>query len=316
MQKELVSGALAILLAHYIYKQKSSQERTRKLKPKDERVVIVGCSSGIGKDCALKYASRGAKLVLFARREELLKQVAKECEEAGSPHVEYIAGDVTKENDLKKLADLTQEKLNGVDTVIYCAGMISVRPFLESCGISVKPGNVIEINQEKNEAVDSALSHITTLNYFAAVWTAKLFLPLLISSSVAPNYIVISSMAGKVGAPTRALYAGSKHAIHGFFDSIRVELTPLNVHIGLICPGTVDTDLRHSAVDKSLGDGTIAGSKKNKLSTNQVAERILLASDNREREVYIPSWFGYVAIWAKLIASPIVDWAAAKKYKV
>lgn len=316
MQKELLSGALAILFAHYVYTQKQGQDRKNKLNPKDERVVIVGCSSGIGKDCALKYASRGAKLVLFARREELLKQVAKECQEAGSPIVEYIAGDVTKESDLKKLSILTQEKLQGVDTVIYCAGMISVRPFLESCGIEVKPGNVIELNEEKNEAVDSALLHITTINYFSAIWTAKLFLPMLISSSVSPNYIVISSMAGKVGAPTRALYSGSKHAIHGFFDSIRVELKPLNVHIGLICPGTVDTELRHSAVDKSLGDGTIAGSKKNKLSPNQVAERIVLASDNREREVYIPSWFGYIAIWAKLIASPLVDWAAAKKYKV
>lgn len=316
MQKELLSGALAILLAHYMYKQKQGQERKNKLDPKDERVVIVGSSSGIGKDCALKYASRGAKLVLFARREELLKQVAKECEEAGSSHVEYIAGDVTKESDLKKLSDLASEKLQGADTVIYCAGMISVRPFLESCGITIKPGNIVEINQEKNEAVDSALSHITTINYFAAIWAAKLFLPLLISSSISPNYIVISSMAGKVGAPTRALYAGSKHAIHGFFDSIRVELKPLNVHIGLICPGTVDTELRHSAVDKSLGDGTIAGSKKNKLSPSQVADRIILASDSREREVYIPSWFGYVAIWAKLIASPIVDWAAARKYKI
>ncbi|KAG1061277.1 hypothetical protein G6F42_027722 [Rhizopus arrhizus] len=142
-------------------------------------------------------------------------------------------------------------------------------------------------------------------------------MPLLLNS-VSPNFIVVSSMAGKVGAPTRGLYAGSKHALHGFFDSIRVELSPYNVHIGLICPGTVDTELRQSAVDKSLGvndSSAIAGSKKNKLSPTAVAKRILQASDMREREVYIPAWFGYVALWAKLLASPLVDYAAARKYK-
>jgi short-subunit dehydrogenase len=321
MQKILLASIIAIILAHYITTQKKKQERKNKLNPKEERVIILGCSSGIGKDCAIQYASRGAKLVLFARREELLKQVTKECQDAGSPQVEYLAGDVLNEQDLSKLSDLTIEKLQGADTVIYCAGMISVRPFLESCGIEVEKQDGkynVKIDQKrvKENAVDSALTKITTINYFSAVWAAKLFLPMLISTSISPNYLVVSSMAGKVGAPTRALYSGSKHALHGFFDSIRVELSQYNIHIGIICPGTVDTELRHSAVDKSLGQGTIAGSKKNKLSPSQVAKRIILASDTREREVYIPAWFGYIAIWAKTLASPVVDWAAARKYKV
>ncbi|CAO3653679.1 unnamed protein product [Mucor hiemalis] len=197
--------------------------------------------------------------------------------------------------------------------------MISVRPFLESCGIGVEKKDekfVIEKKEDNREnAMNEAIKKITTINYFSAVWTAKLFLPMLISSSLSPNFIVVSSMAGLVGAPTRALYAGSKFALHGFFDSIRVELNPYNVHVGLVCPGTVDTELRNSAVDKSLGEGVVSGSKKNKLSPNQVAKRIITCSDKREREVYIPAWFGYGAIWAKIIASPLVDWAAARKYK-
>lgn len=319
MQK-VVFSILAIALAHYISKQKKRHERKNKINPKEERVVILGCSSGIGKDCALQYAARGAKLVLFARRKELLEQVQKECQEAGSPQVEFLAGDVMEEGDVERLAVFTQEKLGGIDTVIYCAGMISVRPFLESCGIDIQKNGengkfIIEKDATKGNAVDSAMQKITTINYFSAVWTAKLFLPMLISTSSAPNFIVVSSMAGLVGAPTRALYAGSKFALHGFFDSIRVELSPYNVHVGLVCPGTVDTELRNSAVDKSLGNGIVAGSKKNKLSPSQVAKRIILASDSREREVYIPAWFGYGAVWAKTIASPLVDWAAARKYK-
>lgn len=309
MTKEFIALAAGLLLSYYIFKQK--QDRKHKLDPKDERVVLLGCSSGIGKECALSYAARGAKLILFARRTELLQELKQQCQDAGSPQVEYLVGDVTLEADLVKLATLTKDSFGGtVDTVIYCAGMISVRPFLESCGIDARNGDF----DVKSNEINEALHRITTINYFAAVWTARLFLPLMIQS-VSPNFIVVSSMAGKVGAPTRALYAGSKHALHGFFDSLRVEVQSLNIHIGLICPGTVDTDLRLSAVDTGLGQGQVAGSKKNKLSPTVVAKRIIQASDSREREVYIPAWFGYVAVYAKLIASPVVDWAAARKYK-
>ncbi|CEG79103.1 hypothetical protein RMATCC62417_13611 [Rhizopus microsporus] len=291
MQKILLAIA-TIVFSHYLLLRKRLNNRKRLVKPTGERVVILGCSSGIGKECALQYASRGAKLILFARRVNLLEDLQKQCEQKGASAVYYMTGDVTVENDLEKLASFTREKLQGVDTVIYCAGMISVRPFLESCGIQVdiKSKTVTERPTEK-DALGQALDTITKINYYAAVWTARLFLPMLIESSAAPNYLVVSSMAGKVGAPTRSLYAGSKHALHGFFDSIRVELRPLGVHIGLICPGTVDTDLRQSAVDKSLGQGTISGSKKNKLSAGSVAHRIIQASDLREREIYIPSWF-------------------------
>ncbi|CAO3653676.1 unnamed protein product [Mucor hiemalis] len=101
MQKIILSTIIAIALAHYISTQKKNRERRNKINPKEERVVILGCSSGIGKDCALEYASRGAKLVLFARRKELLERVQSECERAGSPQVEYVAGDVMEEKDLK-----------------------------------------------------------------------------------------------------------------------------------------------------------------------------------------------------------------------
>lgn len=314
--KELVAIAASIIISHYMLTQQK-KDRKQQLKPQDESVVIIGSSSGIGRECALQYASRGAKLILFARRAELLAQVKQECEGAGSPQVHVIAGDVTSEIDLKHLADYTKTTFSHVDTIIYCAGAISVRPFLESCGISIEKTTtegfkVMEDPQQQD--INTAIERITTINYVAAVWTARLFIPLLLDS-VSPNFLVVSSMAGKVGAPTRALYAGSKHALHGFFDSLRVELKPYNVHVGLICPGTVDTELRHSAVDLALGKGEIAGSKKNKLSAGAVAKSIIEVSDFRKREVFIPAWFGYAAVWAKLIASPLVDWFAARKYK-
>ncbi|KAI8875595.1 NAD(P)-binding protein [Backusella circina FSU 941] len=297
MQK-VVLGALGVLLGHYLLQQHRQSARQRLVSPRNERVVIIGASSGIGRECALQYAKRGATLILFARREKLLQQLQQECQDAGSPSVNMVVGDVTVEEDLEKLSKSTR----GVDTVIYCAGMISVRPFLDN----------------KQDRLMDALQKITQTNYFSAVLTARLFLPLLMESSASPNLIIISSLAGKVGAPTRSLYAGAKHAVQGFFDSLRVEVAPLNVHVGLVCPGTVDTALRQSAVDlNSEGhQEEIAGSKKNKLSPATVAARIICASDAREREVYLPVLMCYGAVFGNVFAKPIVDWFAAKKYKV
>ncbi|KAG0173747.1 hypothetical protein DFQ30_007032 [Apophysomyces sp. BC1015] len=294
------------------------KKRLRLVPPRGERVLLLGCSSGIGRDTALAYAARGAKLVLFARREALLEKLKQECEQLGSPQVVIQAGDVTSSKDLDETVKLTQSAMEGVDTVIYCAGMISVRPFLEASGITItrQPDETYEITQRQTEtnSVDEALIRITDINYFAATRAARYFLPLLIKTSKMPNFVVISSMAGKVGAPTRALYSGSKHALHGFFDSLRVEVQQYGVHVGLVCPGSVATDLRNSAVDTSLGSGAIAGSRAS-LSAGSVANRIISASDQQEREVYIPAWFGYGAVWAKLLASSWVDWAARRKYK-
>lgn len=281
-----------VALSAYYVKHKRNQARPAKVGVKEERVLLIGCSSGIGRALAIAYAVRGAHLTLFARRAELLETLKQECKTKGAASVAVVAGDVTDTTAMQKLA--TQTHQDGLDTVVYCAGLISVRPFMES------------------GATDEAIENITKVNYTSAVTSARLFVPILLRSSKAPNFMVISSMAGKVGAPTRALYAGSKHALHGFFDSLRVEVKDL--HVGLVCPATVDTDLRQTAVDLNNDSTNIAGSTKGKLSPQAVAQRIIQASDKQEREVYIPAYFGYLALWAKLLASSWVDWAAARKY--
>ncbi|KAI8142558.1 hypothetical protein BJV82DRAFT_615276 [Fennellomyces sp. T-0311] len=311
MQQLLFALCTAIALS-YLISSNNAKKRLRQLPANKERVMIIGCSSGIGRDIALKYAARGAKLALFARRLPLIEALRSECEQAGSTKAIAVAGDVAQTTDLDKLVQATKRELGGVDTVIFCAGLISVRAFMEASGIKVESNKVVQVQES---SMDEALEHITNVNYMAPVRLTRMVLPTLIESSVAPNIIIMSSLAGKVGAPTRALYAGSKHALHGFFDSLRVEVEPYNVHVGIVCPGTVDTELRNTAVDMASGDGPAAGSTRGKLSPAAVAQRTLDASDRREREVFIPALFGYAAIWAKLIASSWVDWAAKRKYR-
>jgi short-subunit dehydrogenase len=297
----LATAALVTAAAYYF--QAPNARRLQAVKPDEERVVVVGCTSGIGRETALLYARRHAKLILFARRQELLDSLQEEVKALGG-QAYTVCGDATVEANVKKLAKTTQDTLSGVDTLIICAGAISVQPFLNLCG-----GLDGHPQQDPMEAV----RRITAVNYYAPIQLTQYFLPLLIRTSASPNIIVISSLAGKAGAPTRSLYAGSKHAVHGFFDSLRVEVAMHNVHIGLVCPGTVNTELRQSAVDLD-SNSAVHGSTKGKLEPKTVAQAIVHASDQRQREVLLPRLMGIGANWGKLLAPGLVDSFAAKKY--
>jgi short-subunit dehydrogenase len=312
MHRALLSLGVVVITAYLLARKKRNQGRLRHVPARGEKVLIFGCSSGIGKALALTYAQRGAKLILVARRQALLTTLAEECQSLGATFAWGLAGDVTDVASMEKVVKEASLRFEGtVDTVVYCAGAISVRPFMESSGIKMS-GKQVVVDKEQGQEADRALHAITTINYFAAVHTTRLVLPMLLASSGQPNLMVISSMAGKVGAPTRAMYSGSKHAVHGFFDSLRVEMVPFNIHVGLVCPGTVDTELRQSAVDLGSGSSSeIAGTTKGKLSPQAVADRILLASDRREREVYIPGYY-YWALW---VARSWIDALAQKKYR-
>lgn len=317
MQRILLGFFVVALIQYYITTRHCKTRRRQLIPTQGERVLIVGCSSGIGRELALQYASRGASLILVARRIKLLESLQKECEEAGAIRVVLLAGDITD----SKFVISEEEKENGLDTVIYCVGAISVRQFMDACGYQLQKldnGTIQVVEKGHQETldgnVDEAMERITQVNFFGSVRLVRQVIPCLLTSSKAPNLILVSSLAGKVGAPTRALYAASKHALHGFFDSLRMELAAYGMHIGIVCPGTVDTDLRSSAVDSHLGCGPTTGSVNGKLSPATVATRIIEASDYQEREVMIPR-IGYLAVALRMIAPSLIDWAASKKYQ-
>ncbi|KAJ8656571.1 hypothetical protein O0I10_007648 [Lichtheimia ornata] len=317
MQRILLGLFVAALIRYYVATRHYKTRRRRLISAQGERVLLVGCSSGIGRELALQYASRGASLILIARRKKLLESLQKECENAGAIRVALLAGDITD----SKFIIPQEEKEHGLDTVIYCAGAISVRHFMDACGYQIQKldDGTIQVVEEGHEEtmdgnVDEAMERITQVNFFGSVRLVRQVIPCLLTSSKAPNLILVSSLAGKIGAPTRALYAASKHALHGFFDSLRMELATYGMHIGVVCPGTVDTDLRKSAVDGHLGCGPITGSVNGKLSPTAVATRIIEASDYQEREVLMPR-IGYLAVALRMITPSLIDWAASKKYQ-
>ncbi|KAF9416377.1 hypothetical protein BGZ94_010238 [Podila epigama] len=334
----ILAGALALpLLAKALIP--SQPTRTTIIPPNKERVVIIGASSGIGAELARAYSHRQAHVVLVARRQDLLESLVSELSPvAGS--ILAIQGDITSTTDVRRITlESLQFLKGGVDTLILCAGMISVLPFAELAGLdrldSKSSSSALSTGTGENDissllpgnaegALEASLK-IINLNYHAPLNLTSHFLPALTKTSRAGNIIVVSSMAGKSGAPTRSIYCGSKHAAQGFFDSLGMEVERTGVHVGIVSPGTVDTDLRQSAVDlppsssssSSSSQDTLqpkaTGTKKGAISAKACAAGIVRGSDLRQREVIMP-WFYKATMVLQMLSPSLVRWLAKKKY--
>ncbi|KAF9916721.1 hypothetical protein BX616_003022 [Lobosporangium transversale] len=332
--------ALPVLVSSIIRRRRII-ERISLIPHDKERVVIIGASSGIGLELARIYAHRHAHLVIVARREELLEQLVQELGTiAGSIHA--VQGDITAPEDVRRITIESLGALRGgIDTLIICAGVISVLPFEELAGINCTTANrtLSSDNAEYTHLIPAnpqaaleASIKIMNVNYHAPLNLTSHFLPALIQTSSAGNIIVVSSMAGKIGAPTRSIYCASKHAAQGFFDALGMEVERTGVHVGIVSPGTVDTDLRQSAVDLPKSEAydlsssssaqantsrselkRIAGTKKGAMTAHACAEGIVRASDYRQHDAVMP-WFYQMSLILNLISPPLVRWLAKKKY--
>ncbi|KAJ2074184.1 hypothetical protein GGI09_008817 [Coemansia sp. S100] len=269
-------------------------------------VVIVGASSGIGHSLALEYAQRGANLVLCARRQEQLEEVAVACRQL-SVNVSTVVGDITQRE--TQLALHREAAARGVDYLVLNAGAISVRPIAD-----LWPADTTD-EDELRKGADRAsdlLQHILDINAVAPAVVAGLFIPLLAQSR--GSVVVVSSVAGLVAAPTRSLYSASKHAVTGYFNAFRMEVAALGISVTVAYPGTVDTDLRHSAVDIHVGGGDgPAGSDAGKLSPASCAKQIVRAAALRQHSLITPWQYALGPVLYAVVPS-VVDYLAKKKY--
>ncbi|KAJ3019817.1 hypothetical protein HKX48_001744 [Thoreauomyces humboldtii] len=268
-----------------------------------EKVIIFGASTGIGRSLALLYAARGADLILVSRRLALLEGLAVECR-AIRPHgrqgvTHPFACDVTDAEDVKSAAQEARRVLGGdIDTVVINAGRISVLPFADLA-----------------EGLQEAVEGLFRVNVYGPMWIAREFRDMLRLRR--GKFLVVSSVAARLGAPTRTLYSASKHALNGFFSALRIELAKEGVDVCIVMPGSVATDLRASAVDASP---VKAGSEQPErkadprvMTPEQCAKGILDAGDRRARETYLPQTYRWAVLLHEVLPAWI-DGKAAKKY--
>jgi short-subunit dehydrogenase len=252
--------------------------------------IITGASTGIGEELACQLARQGARLVLTARRADELNRVAARVRELGAKVI-TVAADVAHAGECKHIIDTTLAEFGRIDTLVCNAGMTMWAKFADIEDVSV-------------------LERIMQVNYMGAVYCTHHALPHLMKTR--GRIVGIASLTGLVGVPTRTGYAASKHAMRGFFDSLRIELADSGVTVTMVYPGFVATGIRENATG---ADGKPAKidpvNKDSVMSVKACAGIILRAMESRQREE-IMTLKGKLGQWLKLIAPGFVDGLAKK----
>lgn len=247
--------------------------------------IITGASSGIGRALALVLAEEGAWLTLAARDEERLETAARACRELGGRAI-VVPTDVTEESQCRNLIDRTAQEYGRIDTLINNAGISMVARF----------DDIKDIEPMKK---------IMNVNYYGSVYCTHYALPFLIQTK--GRIVGVSSLTGKTGVPTRSFYAASKHAMAGFFDSLRIEMMDHGVTVSMVYPGFVASEVRRRALGS---DGEARGEsyidEKNIMTAEKCAELIARTAARRQRELVMTTK-GKLGQWLKLIAPAWVD---------
>ncbi len=233
-----------------------------------KRVWITGASSGIGEALAYAFAAEGARLVLSSRRREVLEQVRSRCVR---PEAHLILPmDVCSAGSIAAAVQVVLSLEGGIDVLVNNAG-VSQR----------------SLALQAEEAVERS---IMELDFFAPVALSKAVLPSMLARGRG-HVVVVSSVMGYVGTPGRSSYAAAKHALHGYFDSLRAELWRSGVRVTLVCPGYVRTEVsvnalgprgeRHAVTDATHLRG---------IPAERCAAAILRGVARGREEIYVGGW--------------------------
>lgn len=240
-------------------------------------VWITGASSGIGKALAMELSKQNVKLILSSRNENALNQVKNECENSST--IKILPLNLEDYTNLFLKVEEALLLFGSVD-VLFNNGGISQR--------SLAKDTFIEVDKR-----------IMDINYLGTVALTKALLPHFIKKNNG-YFVVTTSIVGKIGTPLRSSYAASKHALHGFFDSLRAEVYPNNIKVTLACPGFVQTNVSLNAL---TGDGTpqdkMDSATKNGLTSEAFAKLLLKAVKREKQEIYIGGFKEKLGVFTK-----------------
>lgn len=228
-------------------------------------VWITGASSGIGKALALEYSREGSIVILSSRNEEALNTVKEQSMAPWNCHI--LPLDLEDHEQLESKYQLLLEKYDRVDILINNGGF-SQRSLALETDISVT-------------------KRLFDINFHASIILSKLVLPEMIKKN-SGSIVNVSSLVGKFGTPFRSSYSASKHALHGYFDSLRAELSSTNVHIMIACPGFIKTNVAMNAL---VGNGDSQNKQDNAqvngMSAQKFSKKLIRSIERRKKEVYI-----------------------------
>lgn len=260
---------------------------------KEKTIWITGASSGIGKAMAIEYAEQGARLILSSRNKDELKKVKQSC--SHPDRVKILEIDLERPKEFQAYVQKAVHFYDGIDILINNAG-ISQR--------SLAAQTDLEVDRK-----------IFEINYFGTIGLTKALIPYFKEKGKG-HFVVVTSVVGKIGTPLRSSYAASKHALHGFFDSLRAELFDDDIKVTLICPGFVNTNVSINALTaKGEKQGTKDRATAEGLNPGKFARKASKSISRERQEVVIGGFLEVLAVYVKRFF-PLILSRMVRKVKV
>lgn len=232
------------------------------MKFSNKTIWITGASSGIGRAVALELAKEKVHLILSGRNKNALEEVASLCQQAESS-TRIIPFDLGDEKSVKEAARQVLAAENKIDC-LYHFGGISQRSFVQD--------TPVEVDRK-----------IFEVNFFGTIALTKAILPKMIENG-GGQIAVTSSIVGKFGFPYRSAYSASKHALHGFFESLRAENTTNNIRVSIIIPGRIKTNISVNALEKDGSEHGKMDEGQDKGKPAEASARIICRKLKQERK--------------------------------
>ena len=241
-------------------------------------VWITGATSGIGEALVHAFAREGAKIILSARRTAELERVAKET-------------GLTSENSLIQPLDLAKND-------DYSAEVKKVLDKFGRVDILINNGGISQRSLAKDTTI-AVDKEIMNVDFFGTVSLTKAVLPFMLAAK-SGMIVTISSAVGKFGSPWRSGYSAAKHALHGFFDSLRAECYNDGLKVLMVCPGFIQTNVSVNALTgtgaklNQMDPATAAG-----LTASEASRQIINAVKSEKEEVIVGQFKERLAVWMK-----------------
>jgi dehydrogenase/reductase SDR family member 7B len=236
------------------------------MKFSEKDIWITGASSGIGRAVAIQISMAKTRLILSGRNETALHEVASVCRKNGSDAM-IVPFDLGDTESVTEAARNVLSKRIGVDC-LYHFGGISQRSFVSETPLGID-------------------RKIFEVNFFGTVALTKALLPRMIENG-GGHIAVTSSIVGKFGFPCRSAYSASKHALHGFFESLRAENKQNNIRVSIVIPGRIKTNISINALNRNgESHGRMDEGQDKAMSAEQAAKLICRKLEKERKEILV-----------------------------
>jgi NAD(P)-dependent dehydrogenase (short-subunit alcohol dehydrogenase family) len=255
-------------------------------------VLITGGSSGIGRATALRLAGHGARVAVSARRAAALEEVVRAAKDRGGDALAAPA-DVTDAEQVRRAVEATVERFGRLD-VLLCSAGISMRSYFAGSDLA-------------------AMERVVRVNFFGTLYATHFALPHV--KQARGSLVALSSLTGRRGVPSYAIYGASKFAVQGLYDSLRLELARDGVHVGVVSPGFVDTPLREQVLGPDGKPWPQPPAPPFRVwPVEKCVDRVVRLIVKRRAQAVIPWFVGPLLVLDQLAGCWIGDWVLQMKF--